>query len=117
MIDERDGAALSLAEAREKARRWLDLIARRIDPAAQKKAQAIAAEEQAKAAELATRSTFGAVAEEWFRRKASELKKGLEAERLVRREFISRWQDRPLAAITPKDVSSAIRSIVDRHSG
>ena len=116
-VFDRPGAALTLAEAREKARRWLDLIARRIDPAAQKKAQAVAAEEKAKAAELATRSTFGAVAEEWFRRKASELKKGLEAERLVRREFIPRWQDRPLAAITPKDVSSAIRSIVDRHSG
>jgi hypothetical protein len=32
-IYERHGAALSLAEAREKARRWLDLVARKIDPA------------------------------------------------------------------------------------
>jgi integrase len=105
-----------LAEAREKARRWLDLVSRRIDPAAQRQAQATAAAEQAKAATLALRSTFGAVAEEWIRRHGSELKKALEAERLVRREFISRWQDRPIADITPKEAAAAIRAIVDRQS-
>jgi hypothetical protein len=42
-IYDRHGAALTLAEAREKARRWLDLISRDIDPAPQRKERAAAA--------------------------------------------------------------------------
>jgi hypothetical protein len=38
-IYNRHGAALTLAEAREKARCWLGLIARKIDPAAEREAQ------------------------------------------------------------------------------
>jgi integrase len=113
-IYDRHGAALTLAEAREKARRWLDLIARKIDPAAERKEQAEVASNQAQTAARAAHSTFGAVAEEWVRRHGNDLAKALEAERLVRREFIARWGDRPIAAITPKDVAAAIRAIVDR---
>jgi integrase len=46
-----------------------------------------------------------------------ELAKAAEAERLIRREFITRWQDRPIAELTPKEVAQAVRAIVDRHSG
>jgi integrase len=112
-IYERHGAALTLAEAREKARRWLDLVARKIDPATQRQVQ-IAADHQAQAAaERAQLSTFGAVAKEWLRR--TEIKKVIEAERLLEREFLPRWEKRPISAITPKDVAQAVRAIVDRH--
>jgi integrase len=112
-IYERQGAALSLAEAREKARRWLALVERKIDPAAQRQVQ-IAADRAAQAvAERAQLSTFGAVAKAWLCR--TEIKNVIEAERLIEREFLPRWDKRPIAAITPKDVAQAVRAIVDRH--
>src|SRR5215469_3524985 len=40
------GGALTLAEARAKARRWLDLLSRRIDPAQQERQQKIAAKKR-----------------------------------------------------------------------
>jgi len=115
-IYQREGAALTLAEAREKARRWLDLISRKIDPAEAKKAVQAAAAQQEAQARLAERSTFGAVAEEWIRRHDG-LAKAAEAERLIRREFMVRWQTRPIAGISPKEVAGAVRAIVERHSG
>jgi hypothetical protein len=69
-----------------------------------------AAQAEAWRAEL---STFGAVAKAWLRR--TEIKKVIEAERLIEREFLPRWAKRPIAAITPKDVAQAVRAIVDRH--
>ena len=33
------------------------------------------------------------------------------------REFISRWKDRPIGEITPKESAQAIRAIVERHAG
>jgi integrase len=115
-IYQRHGAALTLAEAREKARRWLILIERKIDPANERLA-AIAAEAEAEAevaaAERARLSSFCAVAKEWLRR--TEIKKVVEAERLLEREFFPCWEKRPIAAITPKDVAQAVRAIVDRH--
>src|SRR6516225_5667277 len=102
-VYERHGAALTLAEAREKARRWLGLVSRKIDPATERRDKAKEAERAKAAAVLAERSTFGTVAEEWIRRHGDELKKALEAERLIRREFLPRWQDRPISGITPKE--------------
>ena len=116
-VYERHGAALTLAEARERARRWLELVSRKIDPALERRDRVKEAERATAAAVLAERSTFRAVAEEWIRRHGGELKKALEAERLIRREFLPRWQDRPISGITPKEVAQAVRAIVDRHSG
>jgi integrase len=116
-VYERHGAALTLAEAREKARRWLGLVSRKIDPATERRNNTDEAERAKTAAVLAEHSTFGAVTAEWNRRRGGELKKALEAERLIRREFLPRWQDRPISEITPKEVAQAVRAIVDRHAG
>src|SRR6516165_8226738 len=53
--------ALTLEAARAKARQWLDLIARGIDPAAQ-------VEEERRKRERARRITFAAVVEDYIRR-------------------------------------------------
>src|SRR6516225_9510263 len=53
--------ALTLESARAKARQWLDLIARGIDPAAQ-------VEEERRKRERARRITFAAVVEDYIRR-------------------------------------------------
>jgi integrase len=95
---------LGLAEAREKARKWRDLIKRGIDPAQE--------EEREHAAELRKRkTTFLAVAEDFIREKLPYERKGREVERDIRREFIPVWGDRPITDITALDVRAVIKRI------
>jgi integrase len=100
------GGALTLAEARAKARRWLDLLSRGIDPAA---------EEKRVRTENRRRYTFAQVRDEHIKHhwKRKGLAKADEAERLLRKEFAA-WDDRPAADITAQDVDEAIQVIVDR---
>jgi integrase len=116
-ILDRDGAALSLAEAREKARIWLGMIARGRDPGAEKRALAAADLTKAMAAREAAKSAFDKVAAQWLKRKAAGLAQELEIQRLVDREFISRWKGRPIAEITREDYKVAIRAVEERGAG
>ena len=98
---------ISLEEAREKARTWLGLIAKGIDPET--------AEEAARQAELRkTENTFGVVVEEFFVRHLRKTRQGHSAEILIRREFVSRWADRPITEITRRDVLAVVDATVDR---
>jgi hypothetical protein len=74
---------LSLLEAREKAREWLKLIGKGIDPQAHE-------EQQRRAKERERQNTFAAVAEDFIRDKLPGERKGREVERDIRREFIWR---------------------------
>jgi integrase len=95
--------SISLEAAREKARKWRDLIARGIDPSL--------AEEKERAANLQRQqNTVGAVADAWFRDKLSTERKGKEVEREVRNEFLSVWASRPIVDITDLDVLSIINA-------
>ena len=99
--------ALTLAEARDKARRWLDLIGRGIDPRVQE-ARDRAAQERAQEA------TFGKVAGEFLTRHAAKLAHGDKARRIVEGEFVKRWGVRPASEIMPDEAAAAIRAIVKR---
>ena len=111
---DRDGAALSLAEAREKARYWLGLIARGRDPGAEKKT-AVVAKRQAEAdREFAATTAFDKVAAQWIKRKVAGLKHELKIERIIEREFTRRWQGRPIARISREEMRAAVRAIVER---
>jgi integrase len=96
--------ALTLAEARDKARLWLDMIARGIDPKI---------EEMRERAAIQRRhgTTFAAVAAEFLDRHASKLAKRVEAERIIKGEFVKRWGPRPIAEIMPGEVAAVIRAI------
>jgi integrase len=99
--------ALTLAEARGKAREWLDLISQGIDPKVE--------EERRRAAQQRRQAnTFAAVAADFLDRHASKLAKSGEAERIVKGEFVKRWGTRPITDIAPQEVSAAIRAIVKR---
>jgi integrase len=99
--------ALTLAEARRKAREWLDLISRGIDPKV---------EEERRRAEARRRqvNTFASVALDFLDRHASKLAKSAEAERIIKGEFVKRWGVRPITEIARQEVSAAIRAIVKR---
>ncbi len=95
--------ALSLEQARKKAREWLELIGKGEDPAH--------VEERARAATVKRQAnTFAAVAEDFFTDKLSGERKGAEVERDIRREFVSRWGKRAITDITEDDVLAVIRA-------
>jgi integrase len=98
--------ALTLAEARGKAREWLELIGRGIDPRINDARQKAA--ERRKAV-----STFKVIAEAYLDRHTDLAKHG-EAKRIMDAEFIKRWGDRPAADILPEEVAEVIRTIVSR---
>jgi integrase len=116
-IFDRDGVALSLAEARDKARLWLGMITRGRDPGAEKRA----AQAQAKAKEveqqLEADSTFERVAALWIKRKAAGLKHELEIERCIAREFTSKWKGRPIANIKRDEMRATVQAIEERGNG
>ena len=101
--------ALTLAEARQKARGWLELLGRGIDPKVEEARQR-AAEQHRQV------NTFAAVAAEFLDRHASGLKKSVEARRIIESEFVKRWGPRPVTDIMPEEVAIAIRAIVNRGS-
>lgn len=97
---------ISLDTARDRARAWLELIGKGIDPRIEEARRK--AEERRKAV-----ATFKAVAEEYLDRHKTLAKHG-EAKQIMDVEFIKRWGNRPAADILPEEVADAIRSIVKR---
>jgi integrase len=102
-----DYGAISLAEARDKARSWLALIAKGVDPKI---------EEERLRAEAKRRqdTTFGKVAADFLDRHAVKLAKAKEVRTIIETEFMPRWRNRPIEMIRPEDIGPAIRAIVDR---
>jgi integrase len=97
---------LTLNEAREKARRWRELLRKGIDPAEQ--------EERERLAEQRNRAnTFTAAAEDFIKDKLKHERQGREAERDLR-VFLPAWGARPLEEITPADVLAIIRVVKNR---
>jgi integrase len=94
---------LTLAEARDKARKWLALIERGIDPQQEQ-------EQERRAAERARQNSFAAVAEDFIREKLPSERKGREVERDIRREFIPAWGKLPITQITPRDIRDLIKA-------
>jgi integrase len=105
-----DYGALTLEEARNKARAWLALIQRGVDPKIEEARQAAGAQRRQAA-------TFAVVAEQFLTRYAVKLAKAGECRRVIETEFIKRWANRPIAEIMPEEVAAAIRVIARRAPG
>jgi hypothetical protein len=98
---------LTLEQARDKARQWLVLIKRGVDPAHE--------EDRQRQAELRKqKNSFAVVAEEFIKRHVSKTRKADVVERELRREFIERWGERPITDITQHDVVAILDEVVDR---
>jgi integrase len=98
---------LTLDAARDKARNWLELIGRGIDPRI--------AEERERVAQLKLQAaTFQVVATSFLDRYAASLAKAKEARSIIEGEFVPRWRWRPAAEIEPQEVAVAVRAIADR---
>jgi integrase len=98
---------LTLEQARDKARDWLALIRKGVDPQVD--------EERRKREQLRRQeNTFLAVCEEFIRDKLPSERKGREVERDLRRELIPVWGPRPITEIAPYDVRQIVKVVKDR---
>jgi integrase len=94
---------MSLAAARQLARKWLDLIEQGKDPrAVEREARAETQRRQ--------RTIFGAVAEDFIADKLRSERKGREVERDIRRDLLPRWGSKPVTEITDLDVLNLVRA-------
>jgi integrase len=101
---------LTIKEARDVARFWLDQLARGIDP---RTAEQVRKAQAAEAAERDRALRFSAVAEQFKQQHLRKLRKSAEMSRIVDNIYVAAWKDRPLKTITKQDVRAVIRPIVD----
>jgi integrase len=94
---------LALSAARDRAREWIALAERGVDPKAQ-------AREAALMAQRARTATFAAVAEAWFSEELKGQRTAVVVARDVRREFIPLWGKLPVTAITTLDIRNVIKA-------
>ena len=99
--------ALSLEKARTKARDWLELIRAGRHPKDEEVRQRVA-EERKRA------NSFRVVAEDFMNLAAVKQRKGGEVKRDIEREFIARWDGRPITDITAHDVTAVLDEAVAR---
>jgi integrase len=115
---EHEAGTLTILEARNVARAWLDQLSRKVDPKATEMAQKAEekrlAEEAVAAAEREKATRFGVVAIAFNQKHVSTLAKTREVSRIVKDIYVTAWGDRPITAITPVDVLAVIKPIVDR---
>ena len=88
---------ISLAQARDKARAWLSMLSRGIDPA-------VEAERERQAAARKQACTFAAVVEDFVTDKLSGERRGRETERDIRKVLLSKWKSRPITDISDLDI-------------
>jgi integrase len=92
---------LTLEQARNKARSWLELLGRGIDPRDE-------IEERKRAEQRKRAGTFASVAEDFIREKLPGERRGRDAELQLRRVFIPRWGNRPVTEITRSDIKAVL---------
>jgi hypothetical protein len=95
--------AISLDAARTKARAWLELIKKGIDPQNQEARERNAA---LRAQEL----TVAAVCADFFADKLSGERTGKKSEQVMRREFLPAWGRRPIDEITDLDILTIVKT-------
>jgi integrase len=104
---------MPLAAGREAAMAALRDIGAGIDPR-RKEADERRAQELSRRTESERLSnTFGSTAEEFIARHAGKRRRGDDARAAIRRELISRWEDKPVSGVTKRDVVTMVEEIAD----
>jgi integrase len=93
---------ISLADARDVARRWRELARKGIDPADQDR-------KEREAAAVKLRTTFAAVVHDFERDKLATERKGEDAMREFRRDLLPIWGEMPITEITDLHIAALIK--------
>jgi integrase len=105
---------LSLDQARDTARDWLQQIRRGIDPATEARRRQDEARRANEQQLLQQEGLFANVAEDYLRRKVAGQRRAREAERIIRNVLVPAWGDKPITEITRRDVVRLVEEINDR---
>ncbi|MGO8840784.1 MAG: tyrosine-type recombinase/integrase [Methyloceanibacter sp.] len=98
---------LTLEAARQKARDWVALIKKGIDPRVE--------QERQRQTELRKqRHTLSAVAEEYLKRHVAKQRTAKKTERAIRVELLPTLGARPIIEVTREEVKDLLRAIIDR---
>ncbi len=97
---------VGVADARDQAREIKELAKSNVDPRAAREAE----EATAQAGALAT---FGSIAEKYIERECPHLRRGWEVERIIRRELMPAWGNRPIAELRKRDAIQLTDALVD----
>lgn len=103
--------ATEIAEARAKARHWLELAAKGIDPQdeVERERRAVTRQRQ-----MEHENNFRAVAEAYVRHKRRAGRRRVDTdEREIKRHLVSRWGDMPIIEIARGDVVKMVNDLVD----
>jgi hypothetical protein len=98
---------ITLADARDKARAWLALLAQGEDPGRVERRRREVERER-------NDVTFGAVMEEFLTRHVKGQRKARDVEREMRKDLLPRWKHKPLSEITRRDVTVMVDALKDR---
>jgi hypothetical protein len=96
--------AMTVEQARTRARDWLDLIERGIDPAVQ-----VASEAETNRQRQS--NTFRVVAENFIQKHVGSRRTAIPITQLIERKLISKWGDRPIDSIGKRDVIELIEAV------
>jgi integrase len=99
--------AITLADARKEAQKWLEMIRRGVDPREER-------EREQRAEQRKRENSFRAVAEEFISRALPGQRKARQVEQDLRREFIDQWGGRPITEITQHDIVRVLDEVVKR---
>jgi Arm DNA-binding domain len=105
---------MSIEQARALARDWHMLIERGVDPAAEARRRADDERCAREAVRLQQEGLFMAVAEDYLKRRVAGQRRAREAERIVRNVLVPAWGDKPVTAVTRRDVVRLVEEINDR---
>jgi integrase len=101
--------AITLESARKKAREWIELLQRGVDPAL-KEAEDRDKEQDRRA------DTFGGAFELFVRQHLATLRTGKDVEIIMRRVLLPKWGKKPLSDIARKDVIGIVYELHDDGS-
>jgi integrase len=102
---------LTIDDARDIAREWLDCIRRGIDPAAERRRREDADRRAREAEQVADESRFRNVAEDYIKRRVSTQRRARATERVIRNVLVVHWGDKPISEITRRDVVRLVEHI------
>jgi integrase len=98
---------ITLDQAREKARRWLALIAQGMDPGEEEKRIAVEAERR-------RANTIAAIVEDYITMETPKQRRGQHVARELRRVIVPLWGVWPIADVTRAEVQAMIEAVRDK---
>lgn len=106
--------AVTLDDARDTARDWLELIRQGVDPAREAQRRADTVRRAVELQRAQQQSLFAAVADDYLKRKVAGQRRARAVERIVRNVLVPAWGDKPINQISRRDVVRLVEQVNDR---